>query len=199
MKLISDYDTSTLSYDPVTGFITNTKTGTVYVKNHSTGYIQIGVRHKTTNKPTPLWAHRVAYYLHYGSEPEVIDHANTIRDDNRITNLISTMHKGNNQNKTRYKNSTYLVGAVKTRNSNFEAQGRSIRTGNKTNFGTYHSEIDAHFVGVYYKQTHYALYNGNDLTDINGLPHPYFQGTLPSIVATITDTKGNSALNYMSK
>ena len=198
-KLISDFDTSNLSYDSVTGFITNTKTKKVYVKNHGEGYIQISLRHKITNNSTMILAHRIAYYLHTGSEPEVIDHANSMRDDNRIVNLTSTNFKGNMQNRQRQKNSTYLVGVMKSKNGNFAAMTASIRTGNRTHFGTYHTEIDAHYVSTYYKHVQYANYQGNDLTDINGLPHPYFQGTLPSIVATITDTKGNSALNYMSK
>lgn len=144
-------------------------------------------------------AHRIAYFLHHGSEPVIIDHANGQRDDNRIVNLTSTTSKGNNQNLRRYKNSTYLVGAKREPSGNFMARGYSIRTGDLTTFGAYHTELSAHYVSTFYKQTHYALYNGNDLTDINGSPHPYHTGQLANIVSTITDTKGNSALNYMSR
>ena len=199
MKNIADYDLTNLSYDSITGFITNTKTKKVYTTNHPTGYIQIGLQHKTTKKQTIMRAHRIAYYLHHGFEPDVIDHANGVKDDNRIVNLVSTTQKGNLQNLRRYKNSTYLVGVMKLSSGNFTAQGQSIRTGNRTNFGTYHTELSAHYVYTFYKQTHYALYNGNDLTDINGLTHPYFTGQLANIVATITDTSGKPALIHMNK
>ena len=205
MKLISDYITSHFSYDPSTGLITNTKTSKTYTNIAIGGYISdIAMRNKITQKGSAIKVHRLAWFLYYGSEPTgVIDHIDGDGTNNKITNLRITTNQGNMQNKKRYKNSSqYMVGVLsdyRNKVQTYQAQGMSIKTGKKVFFGTFYTEIDAHFVSVYYKQVHYALYNGNDLTYINGLPHPYFTGTLPSIVATIVDTKGKSALNYMSK
>lgn len=200
MKNIADYETAHFSYDPLTGFITHTRLGRTYTEaNHSAGYIVIGLLHKTTNKQSSMKAHRLAWYLHYGTEPALIDHQDGNRINNKISNLISTTTKGNMQNLKRYKNATYLPCVKKTHGGKFEAQTSSIRTGTQLYFGTYHTELDAHYTATYYKQVHYALYNGNDLTDINGLPHPYFTGQLATIMQSINDTSGNPALNYMHK
>lgn len=42
-------------------------------------------------------AHRVIFLMHHGYLPEVIDHINRIRDDNRIENLRDAGTEGNNQ------------------------------------------------------------------------------------------------------
>jgi hypothetical protein len=41
--------------------------------------------------------HRVIFFMHHGYLPEVIDHINRIRDDNRIENLRDAVTEGNNQ------------------------------------------------------------------------------------------------------
>lgn len=41
--------------------------------------------------------HRVVFLMHHGYLPEVIDHINRIRDDNRIENLRDAVTEGNNQ------------------------------------------------------------------------------------------------------
>ena len=54
-------------------------------------YLKCG---KTRNK---VAAHRVIFLMHHGYLPEVIDHINRIRDDNRIENLRDALTEGNNQ------------------------------------------------------------------------------------------------------
>jgi hypothetical protein len=44
-------------------------------------------------------AHRLAWFLHYGEWPDVIDHINRVRTDNRIANLRSVTRAQNNRNK----------------------------------------------------------------------------------------------------
>lgn len=198
---IADFDLSNLSYDPLTGLITNTKTKKVYDKSNDgiNGYINIRLRNLITNKLDNLKVHRIAYYIYHGAEPNHIDHQNGNRIDNRIVNLISCTNATNMQNKKRYKNNTYLPCVVKKSNGNFQARGYSVRIGGKISYGTYATELDAHYTATFYKSIHYANYKGADLPDINGLPHPYFTGTLPNIVSAIYDTSGNSALTHMSK
>tara|TARA_R100001143_G_scaffold61969_1_gene64036 strand:+ start:4740 stop:5249 length:510 start_codon:yes stop_codon:yes gene_type:complete len=57
------------------------------------GYISIGV------DGVLYYAHRIAYYLHHNENPKFVDHVNNDRADNRIANLRSVSHSGNNINK----------------------------------------------------------------------------------------------------
>lgn len=51
-------------------------------------------------------AHRVAWKMHYGVDPDVIDHINGDPSDNRIANLRSVPQKINCRNAVRRKNNT---------------------------------------------------------------------------------------------
>lgn len=44
--------------------------------------------------------HRLVYYMLTGEWPEIVDHINNDRGDNRIENLRGTGHAGNSQNRT---------------------------------------------------------------------------------------------------
>lgn len=48
---------------------------------------------------SPQKAHRIAWLIHYGEVPDVIDHINRRRTDNRIVNLRSVTRAENNRNK----------------------------------------------------------------------------------------------------
>ncbi len=201
INLIADFNTDHLAYDATTGLITNTISGFVYDKaNHSAGYIHIQLHHRTdTNITRPIKAHRIAWFLYYGTEPDIIDHQNGCKTDNSISNLISTTSKGNMQNKKRYKNSTLMVGVKKSRNGKFTAEVISRHTNKKTNIGTYHTEKDAHYIATRYKQLHYENYYGNDLTTINGSMHIFFiPNMLEAAVNTIEDTKGVAATDHIN-
>ena len=52
--------------------------------------------------------HRVAYWLHHGVEPDVVDHINEVKSDNRITNLQSLTDNENRQ-LTRIRSGTHGV------------------------------------------------------------------------------------------
>lgn len=56
-------------------------------------------------------AHRVAWKIHYGDEPDVIDHINRDKADNRIANLRSVSQRLNCRNgKMRKNNSSGVTG-----------------------------------------------------------------------------------------
>lgn len=64
------------------------------------GYLQISI------DGTLAYAHRLAWLVHYGYFPRVIDHINRDRTDNRIINLRDVTPKQNAENSKHYKNNT---------------------------------------------------------------------------------------------
>lgn len=88
--------------------------------------------------------HRVIFLMHHGYLPEVIDHINRIRDDNRIENLRDAVTEGNNQG-----NQSHQVG----RGSKYkgvcwdEARGKwsayAKKDGKRFNLGRFSSEQQA--------------------------------------------------------
>jgi hypothetical protein len=60
------------------------------------GYIDVGVDGKIYR------AHRIIWKMHYGSEPESIDHINGDVADNRIINLRDVSHQENHRNRANY-------------------------------------------------------------------------------------------------
>lgn len=105
------------AYDKMTGFITNRtsrtsrKLGERSEHKMSTGHLQVYACGRL------IFAHRVAWALHYGSEPiGYIDHINGIRDDNRIENLRLCSHTQNSQNRrSPVSNSSGAKGVCKRR------------------------------------------------------------------------------------
>tara|TARA_R110002050_G_C8731511_1_gene497280 strand:- start:19 stop:570 length:552 start_codon:yes stop_codon:yes gene_type:complete len=63
--------------------------------------------------------HRLIWLIHYGSYPNVIDHINGIRTDNRISNLENTTSQGNHMNqRISSKNTSGVCGVYKNKSSN---------------------------------------------------------------------------------
>lgn len=92
-----------LSYNPETGEFRwkmnrgrAAKAGEIAGFIHTSGYRRIGVCGAL------VYAHRLAWLMHYGSDPLYeIDHINRNRDDNRIINLRDVTSLENNQNQSR--------------------------------------------------------------------------------------------------
>lgn len=53
------------------------------------GYVRLGLDY------VEYQAHRVIWKMHYGTEPDIIDHINGIRHDNRIENLQELSNREN--------------------------------------------------------------------------------------------------------
>jgi hypothetical protein len=103
-----------IKYDSSTGFLTwakpvgSKKAGDIAGSLGVKGYITVcfkGCRYK---------AHRLAWYLHYGSMPKgQIDHINGDRKDNRIENLRDVTSKINAMNRaTRKRSKTKIAGVI---------------------------------------------------------------------------------------
>lgn len=64
------------------------------------GYLQIKIDDKS------VMAHRLAWVIHYGTWPNIVDHIDGTRNNNRIANLRSVTRKLNQRNQKRHKSNT---------------------------------------------------------------------------------------------
>lgn len=98
------------SYSPLTGEFVPLSQGASITR--ATGYVILRIGKKTA------LAHRVAWLLVYGSYPEnILDHANGVRDDNRIANLRVANKALNGANTGLYKNNTSGIKGVSFKKS----------------------------------------------------------------------------------
>ncbi len=81
----------------------------------SNGYIKVSLDYQST------YAHSVIYYLFHGKWPEMIDHINGIRSDNRPSNLRETDFSLNALNTGVYKtNTSGIKGASLTQDGRYK-------------------------------------------------------------------------------
>ena len=101
------------SYDPMTGIFTH-KTNTTHKRvGQRGGYFHKhrGYRHLNVNGKAQK-EHRMAYLYMTGEYPEVIDHMNGIKDDNRWDNLRSCTQAQNCCNAVTYKNNQLGIKGI---------------------------------------------------------------------------------------
>jgi HNH endonuclease len=67
-------------------------------------------------------AHRLHWFMHYGSVPPQIDHINGVPDDNRIDNLRALNQAGNTQNTATPRNNTSGVKGVSHHRKSYRAE-----------------------------------------------------------------------------
>jgi hypothetical protein len=87
-KIIPDSIRDVLDYDPETGDLTWKQSRPGVRGGSVAGHVAItGYRYVGFGVGKKYMAHRIAWFLHYGTQPELIDHINRNKADNRIKNL----------------------------------------------------------------------------------------------------------------
>lgn len=92
-----------VSYDPETGLFTKLQgnkrapAGFVYKPKSWDAYMRVSI------KGVNYAAHRIAWVLMTGEQPEFIDHINGLRHDNRFVNLRSVSSSENNLNRAMHR------------------------------------------------------------------------------------------------
>lgn len=123
-----------LQYCPTTGVLTwvagqlaGSEAGTV----RQDGYRRVKIG------GVGIMAHRIAWFLHYGSDaPELIDHINGDKGDNRIANLRSATLAQNARNRNVHKGSrSGIKGVYPTPEGKWRAAIR--KDGHLTSLGTF--------------------------------------------------------------
>lgn len=102
-KLILDFISRGIDYNPTTGLVGRKKTNTNYTTLGRAGYIlcnlTLDTKHEGCSLHYQAKAHQIAWYLTYHEWPETIDHINGVRSDNRLVNLRSVTQQQNMRNK----------------------------------------------------------------------------------------------------
>lgn len=118
--------------------VSNTaKTGYLAGTKATNGYHTVVINKKRT------CIHRVIFFMHHGYLPEVVDHINGIKDDNRIENLRASNYSlnGFSYRKKTGKSSKYRGVSFIKRDKRFQAKIKIC--GKSINLGYFKSDIDA--------------------------------------------------------
>lgn len=111
------------------------KAGSLAGNAHVNGYRRINI------DGAEYLAHSIIYFVAYGEWPSLIDHANGVRDDNRITNLRQADRAANARNRTAFVE-TKLAGAHPYGADKFAA--KLTADGIPYLLGVFDTELDAH-------------------------------------------------------
>jgi len=127
---------SIINYNPITGDLTwRASRGGTAVKGSIAGNITPHGYRIICVDYKPYKAHRLAWFIVHKKWPNQIDHANHIRDDNRLCNLRNTSFHGNSVNLTKAKNNKSGVTGVSWSEergkwvSQIQAHGKNVGLG----------------------------------------------------------------------
>ena len=130
-KLIKGYENYSISD---TGIVTNEKTGRILKPNNNgKGYLYIRLGYKSPN----LYIHKLvaeAFISNPENLPE-IDHINTVKSDNSVSNLRWCSHKENMNNSLTLKKTTATPSKGQSKLAK-KVQGISLMDGSKVIFNS---------------------------------------------------------------
>lgn len=131
-----------ISYNSKTGKLYWIKTIAAIPAGRECGYLN-NIYRRIKFRGVLYYAHRIAWYLYYGEEPDNdIDHINGITDDNRIDNLRAATSRENNQNRKIHRDGR-LVGTTFRKKVN-KWQARILIDDKRKSLGYYNTEKEAH-------------------------------------------------------
>lgn len=134
-----------LSYDPNTGDFTRligrsgpkARKGDVAGRDNGQGYIRIYVDGKGYK------AHRLAWFYMTGYWPSEVDHKNTVRSDNRWSNLREATRHENRTNCSAYKNNSSGIKGVSFYKPTGKWKAQIQKNGKKIGLGYFNTKEDA--------------------------------------------------------
>ncbi|ULR87412.1 HNH endonuclease [Comamonas sp. B21-038] len=149
-----------IAYDPDTGHLTWTRNAPAKVAGRQAGCLtNCGYRYVQVNK-VGYYAHRLAFILMTGREPpEMVDHINLNRDDNRWSNLRLCSGSENQQNIQKARLSNKSSGVLGVYWSKTKKKWRSqIRIDGRIRHLGYFDSIDeSHIAYVNAKREHHKF------------------------------------------
>ena len=136
------------TYNPTSGELKGIR-GNVIKNKHTQGYIQF--RLCVDDKRYYLYAHRLAWYLHYGKLPvNNIDHIDGNTSNNIISNLRDVTKQQNNFNNTKAKGYRWDKNGKK-----FRAQIKL--NGKRIHLGMFNTEQEARNAYLAAKEKYHAI------------------------------------------
>lgn len=124
-------------YDPLSGILMRKSTGRPAGSPHGNGYLRVNIN------GLMLYAHRIAFVLHFGYEPEFVDHRNGNRGYNVATNLRDCTQAQNNKNKAKRRNARSPFIGVSFCKSTGRWRAQFRMDGKPVSIGRFNSEIEA--------------------------------------------------------
>lgn len=153
-----------INYCPDTGIFRWVKTrrgtpaGSIAGSRHAKGYITIRIL------GIPYLAHRLAWYIMTGEQPDQIDHEKGIKDDNRFASLRAATANQNQHNKGLNKNNTSGVKGVSWNKDKKAWDARVWLNGRQNRLGRFKRIADAELaVRAFRESNHKEFCNHGDV------------------------------------